>query len=43
MVAVFFSLAIIYGVLTVFNFLAPPIVEKLGQKWSMVIGGVTYL
>ncbi|XKL60748.1 hypothetical protein PGB90_007805 [Kerria lacca] len=36
------SLAIIYVVLAVSNFLAPSIVNKFGTRLSMVIGAVTY-
>ncbi|KRX86792.1 UNC93-like protein MFSD11, partial [Trichinella pseudospiralis] len=38
----YYSLTIIYAVLTLCNLFIPPVVQKLSAKWSMVIGGVTY-
>jgi len=36
------SFAIIYGVFTLANFLAAPIVEFLNARWAMVFGGMCY-
>ncbi|KAI6173776.1 UNC93-like protein MFSD11 [Aphelenchoides besseyi] len=36
------SLAIVYAFFTFSNFLAAPVVHKLGARWSLVIGGVGY-
>ncbi|OUC43785.1 hypothetical protein D917_09522 [Trichinella nativa] len=38
----YYSLTIIYAVLTLCNLFITPVVQKLSAKWSMVIGGVTY-
>ncbi|KAH7698937.1 Ion channel regulatory protein [Aphelenchoides avenae] len=38
----YYSLAIIYAVFTVANFFAPPIVDKLKAKWSMVAASLFY-
>ncbi|KAH7702592.1 Ion channel regulatory protein, partial [Aphelenchoides avenae] len=38
----YYSQAIIYGVFTVANFFAPPIVAKLKPKWSMVAASLFY-
>ena len=37
------SLAILYISVPVFCFAAPPIVKKLGEKWTMVLGSATYI
>ncbi|KAH7718534.1 Ion channel regulatory protein [Aphelenchoides avenae] len=39
----YISLAIIYGVFTVANFFAPPIVAKLTAKWSMALSSLVYV
>ncbi|XP_078456266.1 UNC93-like protein MFSD11 [Lampetra fluviatilis] len=36
------SLAIIYGVFSASNILAPSVVAVLGPRWSMVLGGIVY-
>lgn len=38
----YISLAIIYAVFTVANFIAPPIVTTLTARWSMVVGALAY-
>lgn len=38
----YISLAIIYGFFTFCNFLAAPVVLKLGARWSLVLGAITY-
>ncbi|EGT40710.1 hypothetical protein CAEBREN_22703 [Caenorhabditis brenneri] len=39
----YYSLSIIYLFFTFFNLLIPPIVKKLGAKWSQIIGASAYL
>lgn len=41
-ITISFSQAIIYGVFTLANFFAPPIVAKLKPKWSMVAASLFY-
>lgn len=36
------SLAIIYAFFTLSNFLATSVVHKLGVRWAMVLGAVSY-
>lgn len=36
------SLAIIYAVFAVFNWMAPPVISVFGPKVAMVFGGITY-
>ncbi|GMR55591.1 hypothetical protein PMAYCL1PPCAC_25786, partial [Pristionchus mayeri] len=38
----YYSLAIIYFVLTFANFVAAPIVDIISAKWAMVVGGICY-
>uniref|UniRef100_A0A914WC74 UNC93-like protein MFSD11 n=1 Tax=Plectus sambesii TaxID=2011161 RepID=A0A914WC74_9BILA len=39
----YYSLSIIYAVFTVANLMSPPIIAVLGAKWSMAVGGSTYV
>jgi hypothetical protein len=37
-----FSLAIIYASFTVLNFSAAPIIARIGTRWALVLGGISY-
>lgn len=39
----YYSLAIIYIFLAVFNWTAPSVISVIGAKFSMIVGGITYL
>ncbi|CAI2358235.1 unnamed protein product [Caenorhabditis sp. 36 PRJEB53466] len=39
----YYSLSIIYFFFTFFNFVIPSVVQKIGEKWSQVIGASGYL
>ncbi|ENN73610.1 UNC93-like protein MFSD11 [Dendroctonus ponderosae] len=39
----YYSLAIIYTFLAIFNWAAPSIISVIGSKFSMLAGGITYL
>ncbi|CAG9862335.1 unnamed protein product [Phyllotreta striolata] len=39
----YYSLAIIYVFFSVFNWIAPSVISVIGSKFSMLIGGVTYM
>ncbi|PAV65932.1 hypothetical protein WR25_08792 isoform B [Diploscapter pachys] len=39
----YYSLSIIYFVFTLSNLAVPPIIRRLGNKWSQVVGAICYL
>lgn len=39
----YYSLAIIYVFLSIFNWSAPSVISVIGAKFSMLVGGITYL
>ncbi|KAL6952187.1 DUF895 domain membrane protein [Sarracenia purpurea var. burkii] len=38
----YYALAVVYGVLALFNFVVPPIISVLGTRISMVLGSIGY-
>ncbi|XP_076330587.1 UNC93-like protein MFSD11 [Tachypleus tridentatus] len=38
----YISLAIIYAVFAISNWIAPPVISFIGPKYSMFVGGITY-
>lgn len=39
----YYSMAIIYGFFSIFNWAAPSVISVVGPKVSMIFGGITYL